>query len=240
MNRIKHIRNLFIELLFLIIIILNSVIFNNHDLLSSIIILFALIVSFYFFHDKEDIIFFVAAVFLGLMMELISVHSNVWFYTNPLFLGIPFWLPFAWGFSFLIARRLRHTLFSGWGAKVDFQDNLKNVEWSFLYDISMFFLFVLIGAYLWHNNNIVFFLFVLLLFTNIALFHTKEDLFFVFFSAIIGPFVDSLWIYHGVFAYSNPSWPLNIPFWLPVAYAYFALIVRRISSLFVNLLDSEA
>ena len=56
----------------------------------------------------------------------------------------------------------------------------------------------------------------------------KEDIFFIVFVGLLGPIVEVICVYYGVWGYGNPSF-LNIPIWLPVAYSYFGLIVRRMA-----------
>ena len=45
---------------------------------------------------------FVAAAIVGPLAEGISVHCGAWQYASPTFLGIPMWLPLAWGLATVV------------------------------------------------------------------------------------------------------------------------------------------
>ena len=49
-------------------------------------------------NDLESVLLIVGAI-LGSIGEIICVHMGVWRYTVATTLGIPMWLPFAWGLA---------------------------------------------------------------------------------------------------------------------------------------------
>ena len=63
-----------------------------------------------FWHTKHDAYFFVTGAIIGPLGEIICISSGVWSYVNPSFLGIPLWLPFAWGFATMLIKRIAETL----------------------------------------------------------------------------------------------------------------------------------
>jgi len=39
---------------------------------------------------------YIAALILGTLLDIVSSNYDVWEFSNPTFLSIPLWLPFAW------------------------------------------------------------------------------------------------------------------------------------------------
>jgi len=58
----------------------------------------------------EDLAFFAVGAVFGPLGEMICIRFGVWAYANPTALGIPLWLPFAWGFASLLIRRTSGTM----------------------------------------------------------------------------------------------------------------------------------
>ena len=63
-----------------------------------------------FWHTRQDLIFLVTGAVVGPVAEIVCVHFGVWQYANPSFLGIPVWLPLAWGFVTMLIGRIAGTL----------------------------------------------------------------------------------------------------------------------------------
>jgi len=56
------------------------------------------------------IILYLIGAILGPLGEMIGVRSGAWQYSSPTFLGIPLWLPFAWGAMTVLIRAVSDTL----------------------------------------------------------------------------------------------------------------------------------
>jgi uncharacterized membrane protein YoaT (DUF817 family) len=69
-------------------------------------------VALIFWHRLHDFCFFLITAFVGTLVEIIFVHSDVWSYANSTFLGIPAWFPPAFGTSALVGQRLVNTVVS--------------------------------------------------------------------------------------------------------------------------------
>ena len=76
---------------------------NNILVLAALLVLW--IVAIRFWHSKKDIIFFVLASIIGPLAEIVCIHFGAWAYFNPSAMGIPVWLPLAWGFAGLLTYR---------------------------------------------------------------------------------------------------------------------------------------
>ena len=101
---------LFEIILFFAVISTMAIFFNNNILLSFLLIVIgAVVIKFY--HKKQDVYFFVTGAILGPLAEIICVYFGVWQYANHSFLGIPMWLPLAWGFASMLIKRIVETLF---------------------------------------------------------------------------------------------------------------------------------
>ena len=81
-----------------------------HDnVLVSVLMLIGWLLGVRFWHKKHDIYFFMSGVFVGTVIEVICVHFGTWSYANPTFLGIPLWLPLAWGLFTMLIKRIAET-----------------------------------------------------------------------------------------------------------------------------------
>jgi hypothetical protein len=86
-----------------------SLFFRNNLILTPILLL-AWIIGMVFWHKKNDILFFVTGAIIGPVGEIVCIYFGVWQYANPTFLGIPIWLPFAWGLATMLIKRIAETL----------------------------------------------------------------------------------------------------------------------------------
>jgi len=110
MNITKNIKKeLFLEIILFCAGIVSIVLFfqNNFLLTVTLIILWAIGIKFW--HKKQDIIFFITGAVIGPIGEIICIYFGVWQYANPTFLGIPIWLPFAWGLITMLIKRVSET-----------------------------------------------------------------------------------------------------------------------------------
>lgn len=57
--------------------------------------------------NSKNIIFFLAVCISGPIAEAIAIYAGVWTYTTPWYIGIPLWLPLAWGNAGLYIMRLK-------------------------------------------------------------------------------------------------------------------------------------
>jgi len=56
--------------------------------------------------SKEDIIIYIICAVLGAVAESIGVKAGAWTYYDTTLFGIPYWLPFVWGFAGVFVRRI--------------------------------------------------------------------------------------------------------------------------------------
>ncbi|OVE75132.1 hypothetical protein BVX95_00125 [archaeon D22] len=235
--KMNHKKSLITDIVFLILTVLNIILFHNNNALSTIIMLTLVGIAFRYFHTKEDIVFYFMGAFLGPFLEILCIKYGVWKYSNPLFLGIPLWLPFLWGFAFLIARRMRDLYFKMEHLKIHYNlhHKISNRRNLILFDFTIYYIMIILSILLWENNPALSFSLGLILLVLLTNFHYKEDLFFIFLFALLGPVVEVICVYFGAWSYGNPT-ILDIPIWLPLGYAAFAVIGRRASALAVNYL----
>jgi len=101
------------ELLFEIILffagIVTIAIFFNNNILLSFLLIAIWAIGIKFWHKKHDVYFFVTGAIIGPLAEIICIYFGVWHYANPTFLGIPIWLPLAWGFATMLIKRIAET-----------------------------------------------------------------------------------------------------------------------------------
>ncbi len=61
---------------------------------------------------KNDVQWYAMGFVLGPFIDLVGVYGGSWQYGAPFVLGIPVWLPFAYGLSGLLLRRLAESWIS--------------------------------------------------------------------------------------------------------------------------------
>jgi hypothetical protein len=62
-------------------------------------------------YSKSNLILYFVAFVLGPMGEIFAVHGGAWGYSKSLFL-IPIWLPFVWGITVVIIKKVSETISS--------------------------------------------------------------------------------------------------------------------------------
>lgn len=102
-------KELFLEIFLFAGGIATIILFFNHNVLLTFLLLFIWSIGIKFWHKKHDVYFFVTGAIIGPSAEIICISFGVWQYTNPTFLGIPLWLPFAWGFATMVIKRISET-----------------------------------------------------------------------------------------------------------------------------------
>jgi uncharacterized membrane protein YoaT (DUF817 family) len=55
---------------------------------------------------KEDVYLYIIVFFVGPAVEITAIAFGAWKYSFPNMLGIPIWLPFAWGSAGLFIKRI--------------------------------------------------------------------------------------------------------------------------------------
>ncbi len=78
---------------------------NNFILLVSYL---ALSVALILYHDdKSEFLVLAYGILIGFTVEVLGTQSSRYqSFTNPDFLGIPMWLPIAWGYGFVAMKRI--------------------------------------------------------------------------------------------------------------------------------------
>jgi hypothetical protein len=82
-----------------------SLLYRNIFVLT-IVLATASVTGKVFWYKRHDFYFYVTGAFLGPAAEIVCIYFGVWRYANPSFLGIPAWLPFIWGLSAMMIKRI--------------------------------------------------------------------------------------------------------------------------------------
>jgi len=69
----------------------------TRPVLLTVLVVLTALVAFAFWRRRDMVWVYVLGGIIGPCGEMISVRAGAWAYANPTFLGIPLWLPFAWG-----------------------------------------------------------------------------------------------------------------------------------------------
>lgn len=81
-----------------------ALLYENTQLVTFIFLALCLL-RLRLYHRKDDLFFFFSGMIFGPISEMILVQFGVWRYANPTFLGVPVWLPLAWGLAVLMIKR---------------------------------------------------------------------------------------------------------------------------------------
>ena len=72
-------------------------------------------VGFAFWRRSDVVWLYVLAAVVGPAAEIVGVKAGAWTYAEPTLLGIPLWLPFAWGLATMVIKGLADTIAQGRG-----------------------------------------------------------------------------------------------------------------------------
>jgi hypothetical protein len=86
-----------------------AALFYGNNLLVLVLMLLGWLLGVLFWHKRHDVYFFLSGVLVGVVVELTCVHFGTWSYANPTVLGIPIWLPLAWGLFTMLIKRIAET-----------------------------------------------------------------------------------------------------------------------------------
>ena len=84
-----------------------SLLYSNELLLFIFLLCFYMSALKLFPSDRQYLLF---ASIVGSIGEIVCVNFGVWRYTNSSLLGIPLWLPLAWGLGVLWIKRFTEIL----------------------------------------------------------------------------------------------------------------------------------
>ncbi len=79
--------------------------YRHNELLAALIVIIT-VLGLKLSGEREDVHIYVVGAIVGTAAEIIAVSFGVWQYANPTTLGIPLWLPFAWGAGAVLIKKL--------------------------------------------------------------------------------------------------------------------------------------
>lgn len=85
-----------------------GMLYNNNLILTLFLIAYWTI-GIKYWYKLHDIYLFITGAVVGPLGEIICISFGAWQYANPTLLGIPLWLPFAWGFATVLIKRIAET-----------------------------------------------------------------------------------------------------------------------------------
>lgn len=97
---------IFLELIpiFIMFIFIRLFLMNNLILTSLMII--TIIISLFVKYEKKEYILMIAGAVLMTLIEILFVNTGAEKFTNPLFFGIPVWLPIIWAYGLVVMKRI--------------------------------------------------------------------------------------------------------------------------------------
>jgi hypothetical protein len=110
LDHVKKLRAVLRDLLIFALAVLFVIIFWRNNFLVAFLLLLVYLLRSFFGYQKDDHVIFVVGALLGSSAEIIATSRGIWTYTNPTFLNIPIWLPFAWGIGAVLIIRIAQTL----------------------------------------------------------------------------------------------------------------------------------
>ncbi len=80
--------------------------FHTSPYLLSLSLFLMILTRLLFFHRRWDFIYFMLGACIGPTVEMILIQFNLYRFTEPDFLGMPYWLPLFWGEVTIALRRV--------------------------------------------------------------------------------------------------------------------------------------
>lgn len=80
---------------------------NSFIMMLSIFVLGLWLLTGY---DVDEFVLFIFSVVFFQFGEMIMIRTDAWSYSNPTYFGIPIWLPFVWGFTSVLIKRIYFNL----------------------------------------------------------------------------------------------------------------------------------
>lgn len=102
--------HLVFEYLLLALVYTPILLFHGTPYLLSLGLLLIVALRLSIFHQPWDVLVFLIGACLGPTLELLLTSLNLYFFTEPDFLGMPYWLPLLFGVAMLAMRRLAWVL----------------------------------------------------------------------------------------------------------------------------------
>ena len=106
MMKAKIVKDMTIAGISIVVMVILMVLLWNNNLLLTIIATIYASALLLIWHQAEDLMCFFFVLIIGTFSEIVAVNFGVYTYNNPTFLGIPIWLPLAWGTAALCLRRI--------------------------------------------------------------------------------------------------------------------------------------
>ncbi len=103
-------KELVYEIILAVVVVSLVIILNKNAWLTFGVLAAVWAFAIYLWHKKIDIATFIVAAVVGPVVEIISIYYGIWSYADPMFLGIPVWLPLLWGFAGVLLRRIAETI----------------------------------------------------------------------------------------------------------------------------------
>ncbi len=169
--------------------------------------------------QKEDVALFVGFAILGVITEGFVVTSGAWYYTSPLILGLPGWLPFAWGMLAVFLHDTFHLFHKRY--------HHEKRGFRFWTELGMWIACIYVSMNYFHSPLFLIFFSLAILFVNMRLHYSKEEYFFVLYFAIGGCITEILGVSFNIWDYTMDTYVQQIV-WMSLLYSQFALISRRI------------
>lgn len=99
-----------LEILFFFLAVSSIAFLWQDNLVLFVVLLVESAAILKLWHKKNDMFYFIVGAILGPVGEMICIHLGAWTYSNITALGIPIWLPLAWGVISLLLTRIPRSI----------------------------------------------------------------------------------------------------------------------------------
>ncbi len=101
----NKITNVFVNIIPILVMIL-LIPFIQNDYILTVVYVGIIIISFWVKRERGEILVFFLGFFMMMLSEMIFINTGVeTFVRNTLFNLMPLWLPFLWGYGFVVIKR---------------------------------------------------------------------------------------------------------------------------------------
>ncbi len=171
---------------------------------------------------QKTVLAFILGALTFTPWNILLVHFEVLEYAKPAFLGIPNWIPIAFGLATLAGVSLFAWMDRLLSVEVDFNPSHLAFEYLLIAGFFIAILFFRLYPYLLSLSLLV------VLLVRLIFFHQEWDFLYFLMGVCVGPTVELILSHFQFYTFSDPDF-LGMPFWLGLVWGAIGIALRRVA-----------
>ncbi len=108
----KELKNFLLTCPLALLSLVIPLVFKNQSETAVALLIITAIVMLLINRSWKECLLYIIVMISGPIAESIAIHFGAWTYAEPIIIGVPLWLPFAWGNASIYIIRLRDLIYS--------------------------------------------------------------------------------------------------------------------------------